>query len=82
MIGESMDLLWLGYDGLDVQYADVAAVLFYRPDLDDRIASSYGSVPQHIRAVVVTQDGHYLPSRWRAEQIRMFWAHWRLRAEI
>jgi len=72
-----MDVLWLGYDGLAVRYADVMAVLFYRPDLDVRILRDYGRVPVNVRAVVVTSDGLFWPSRWRAEQIRRRWSRWR-----
>ena len=72
-----MDLLWLGYDGLSVRYADVMAVLFYRPSLDARIARTYGHVPANVRAVVVTSDGTFWPSSWRPDQLRQRWAHWR-----
>jgi hypothetical protein len=73
-----MDLLWLGYDGLSVRYADVSAVLFYRPNLDARIARAYGHVPTNIRSVVVTSDGMFWPSSWRAEHLRRRWARWRM----
>lgn len=72
-----MELLWLGYDGLSVRYADVAAVLFYRSTLDARIISAYGRVPLNVRAVVVTGDGVFWPSSWRAEHLRQRWARWR-----
>jgi hypothetical protein len=72
-----MDLLWLGYDGLAVRYVDVVAVLFYRPDLDGRIVQDYGRVPTNVRAVVVTSDGVFWPSSWRADQLRRRWARWR-----
>jgi hypothetical protein len=74
-----MDLLWLGYDGLAVRYVDVVAVLFYRPDLDGRIIRGYGRVPTNVRAVVVTSDGVFWPSSWRADQLRRRWARWRRR---
>jgi hypothetical protein len=73
-----MDLLWLGYNGLSVRYADVSAVLFYRPTLDARIVHAYGHVPSNIRSVVVTSDGMFLPSSWRAEQLRRRWSRWRI----
>jgi hypothetical protein len=72
-----MDLLWLGYDGLSVRYADVVAVLFYRPSLDARIVRTYGRVPANVRAVVVMSDGAFWPSRWRVEELRQRWARWR-----
>jgi hypothetical protein len=72
-----MDLLWLGYDDLAVHYADIVAVLFYRPDLDAHIVGDYGRVPANVRAVVVTSDGLFWPSSWRAEQIRRSWSRWR-----
>lgn len=75
-----MDTLWLGYDGLSVHYADIVAVLFYRPDLDQRIARAHGRVPANVHAVVVTGDGRFWPSRWRAEQLRRRWARWRDRS--
>jgi cytochrome c biogenesis factor len=71
-----MNLLWLGYDGLAVPYADVVAVLLYQPALDARIASTYGHVPPGIRAVVVAGD-HYWPSRWDAEWLRQRLTEWR-----
>lgn len=73
----SMDLLWLGYDGLSVRYADVVAVLFYHPALDARIARTYGHVPGNVRAVVVTHEGAFFPSSWSAEQVRRRLAVWR-----
>jgi hypothetical protein len=72
-----MDLLWLGYDDLSVRYLDVAAVLLYNSSLDARIIRAYGRVPANIRAVVVTDDGLFLPSSWPAEQLRRRWARWR-----
>jgi hypothetical protein len=77
LIIQHMDLLWLGYDGLSVRYADVKAVLFYRPTLDGRIIRAYGYVPANIRAVVVTADGAFWPSSWRPDQLRQRWALWR-----
>ena len=67
----------LGYDGISVRYADVVAVLFYRPALDTRIVRAYGHVPANVRAVVVTSDGTFWPSSWRAEQLRRRLARWR-----
>lgn len=75
-----MDLLWLGYDRLAVPYADVAAVLLYRPSLDRRIQISYGRVPRFVRSVVVTGDGAFHPSRWSAEHVRRRLARWRSRS--
>lgn len=72
-----MDLLWLGYDGLSVPYAEVAAIVFYTPALDGRIARSYGRVPEQIGAVVVMSDGAFLPSRWRVDLLRRWLARWR-----
>ena len=72
-----MDLLWLGYDGLSIRFADLAAVLVYHPSLDARILSAYGRVPTNIRAVAVRSDGAFLPSSWPAEQLRRRWASWR-----
>ena len=73
-----MDLLWLGYDGLSIRFADLAAVLVYNSSLDARIISAYGRVPANIRAVVVRSDGAFLPSSWPAEQLRQRWASWRI----
>lgn len=72
-----MDVLWLGYDGLSLPYAQVAAVLIYRPALDGRITQSYGRVPANIRAVVVTGAGEYFPSSWTAQHLRERLSHWR-----
>lgn len=72
-----MDTLWLGYDGLDLPFSEIAAVLLYRPALDTRIAQAFGHVPGGVRAVVVTASGAFLPARWRAEHLRHRWAHWR-----
>lgn len=72
-----MDVLWLGYDGLSVRFADVAAVLLYHSSLDARVMSAYGRVPTNVRAVVVTSDGAFLPSSWPAEQLRQRWSYWR-----
>jgi hypothetical protein len=72
-----MDQLWLGYDDLTLRCADVAAILHYHAALDRRIALAYGRVPPSVRAVVVTADGSYWPSRWRAEQLRRRLASWR-----
>jgi hypothetical protein len=73
-----MDWLWLGYSGLSIRFADVAAVLFYHPSLDARIISAYGRVPANVRAVVVTDNGVFLPSSWPADQLRQRWASWRV----
>ncbi len=72
-----MDLLWLGYDGAIIPYADIVAVLFYRPTLDAQLVRDYGHIPANIRAVVVTSDGAYWPSSWRADHLRRRWARWR-----
>lgn len=72
-----MDVLWLGYDGLSVPYAEVVAIVFYRPALDARIARACGRVPDTIGAVVVTSNGAFLPARWRAELLRQWLARWR-----
>jgi hypothetical protein len=74
-----MDWLWLGYDGLSIRFAHVAAVLLYHPSLDARIIGAYGRVPANIRAVVVTDDGAFLPSSWPAEQLRRRWSRWRVK---
>lgn len=72
-----MDILWLGYDGVSVRFADVAAVLRYHPSLNARIIDTHGRVPPTIRAVVVTESGQFLPSSWPAEQLRRRWSNWR-----
>ncbi|HWQ13072.1 MAG TPA: hypothetical protein VNL77_09740 [Roseiflexaceae bacterium] len=72
-----MDLLWLGYDGLAVPYADVVAVLLYQPALDARIVEAYGHVPDGVRAVVVTGGDRYWPARWEAAWLRRRMAEWR-----
>lgn len=72
---------WLGYDGLSLPFAEVAAVLIYQPALDARILLSYGTLPSGIRAVVVTGDGRYLPTRLDVEQLRRRWALWRTGGE-
>ena len=65
-----MEPLWLGYDGLTITYTDVVAVLFYTPLFDTRIIRAYGHVPPAVRAIVVLDDGRYLPSQWSVEQLR------------
>ncbi|MBX0327594.1 hypothetical protein K2Z83_07880 [Oscillochloris sp. ZM17-4] len=72
-----MDTLWLGYDGLELPFREIAAVLLYQPILDARIALTFGSVPRGVQAVVVTAEGAFLPARWRADQLRRRWARWR-----
>jgi hypothetical protein len=72
-----MDMLWLGYDNLSVACAEVVAVLVYQRALDRRIAQAYGYVPSNIRSVIVTGDGRYWPSSWRADHIRHRLAGWR-----
>lgn len=72
-----MDQYWLGYDGLSVAFADVAAVLHYRPAYDRMLRVSYGSVPRSMRSIVRTAAGIYLPSRWEVEQVRARLASWR-----
>jgi hypothetical protein len=74
-----LDLLWLGYDGLELPFSEIAAVLIYRPAFDDHIVRAYGSVPMGVRAVIVTAEGNYLPARWAAVQLRVRWARWRSR---
>lgn len=72
-----MNTCWLGYNGLALPYAEIAAVLFYRSVLDARIVRAYGYVPGGVRSVVVTADGEYLPARWTADQLRRRWVYWR-----
>lgn len=72
-----MDQLWLGYDGLTVECAQVSAVLLYQPALASKVLRSYGRIPANIRAVVVTGDGAYLPSSWTAQQLRVRLTRWR-----
>lgn len=72
-----MEQLWLGYDNLSIPYVEVTAVLLYQTALDRQIERSYGPVPPEVRAVVVTTDGSYWPSRWRADQLRRRLAAWR-----
>lgn len=73
-----MDILWLGYNGLTVLFADVVAVLHYQPALNGRITVAYGNVPSGVQTVVVTAQGDFFPSRWRVEQIRRSWSIWRI----
>ncbi len=75
-----MNDLWLGYDNLSIPYAEIAAVLIYQPAYDRRILSAYGKIPANIRAVVVTTEGRYLPSSWRADQLRQRLIGWRATA--
>jgi hypothetical protein len=77
-----MDLLWLGYDGLIIRYADIVAVLFYRPTLDAHLLRDYGHIPATVRAVVVTRDGAFWPSSWRAEHLHRRWVRWRDREDF
>lgn len=72
-----MNTLWLGYDGLNLPFYKIAAVLRYQPALDGRITRAYGSVPRGVLAVVVTADGAYLPARYPAHLLRHRWAAWR-----
>jgi len=72
-----MELLWLGYDNLSVRFADITAVLLYRPGLDARIIGDYGRVPPNIRAVVVTSNGMFWPSSWGVDHLRRRWSSWR-----
>ncbi len=72
-----MNMLWLGYDGLNLPLNEISAILHYQPALDDRIEQAYGQVPPGVRSVVVTSAGVYLPARWEAQQIRQRWAAWR-----
>lgn len=73
----TMAILWLGYDGLALATSEIVAILHYRPALDRQIIAAYGSVPSGIRAVVVTQTGAYLPTRWDVAQLRQHWAYGR-----
>jgi hypothetical protein len=75
-----MNDLWLGYDNVSIPYAEIAAVLIYQPAYDRRILAAHGKVPANIRAVVVTTDGRYLPSSWRADQLRQRLIGWRATA--
>ena len=72
-----MDTLWLGYDGLNLPFREIAAVLLYQSALDSRITQTYGSVPRGVQAVVVTAGGAYLPARYSAVILRQRWAEWR-----
>lgn len=72
-----MDVLWLGYNGLTVRYADIAAIMHYHPSLDARIIGAYGRVPANVRAIVVTGDGSYFPSSWSIDHLRQRWYDWR-----
>lgn len=72
-----MEQLWLGYDGLTVRYAEIAAVLIYHPSLARRILTTSGRIPPNIRAIIVTEDGAFLPSSLTAEQLRLRVARWR-----
>jgi hypothetical protein len=73
-----MEHLWLGYDNLVVRCADVSVVLLYHSAFDQRIVVAFGRVPANIRAVVVTSDGLYWPSSWRADQLRSRLSRWRI----
>lgn len=77
-----VETLWLGYDGLDLPYDQIAAVLLYHPALDPSIARAYGRVPSGVQAVVVTAAGAYFPARWRAAQLRGRLARWRGRQDM
>jgi hypothetical protein len=77
-MGYGMNTLWLGYDGLDLPFGEIAAVLLYHPALDGRIIHAYGSVPRGVMAVVVTAEGAYVPSRLPVELLRRRWAAWRV----
>jgi hypothetical protein len=78
---QTVEMLWLGYNGLTVPYRSVVAVLFYRSVLDPRIERAYGMVPGGVRSVVVTSDGDYFPARWRVSHVRQRWAYWRMRQD-
>lgn len=71
-----MDMLWLGYDGLNLRFDEIAAVLHYQPALNRRIMRAYGRVPRGVLAVVVTVAGAYLPARYPADRLRQRWAAW------
>jgi hypothetical protein len=77
-----MNTLWLGYDGLELPYDQIAAVLLYHPALDTSIARAYGKVPPGVLAVVVTAEGAYFPARWGAAQLRGRLARWRGRQDL
>ncbi|NTW04028.1 MAG: hypothetical protein HGA19_22605 [Oscillochloris sp.] len=72
-----MNTLWLGYDGLNLPYGEITAILLYQPAFDTRIALAFGSVPCGVQAVVVTSGGAFLPTRWRVDHLRRRWATWR-----
>ncbi|MFV9505545.1 MAG: hypothetical protein AB4911_13400 [Oscillochloridaceae bacterium umkhey_bin13] len=72
-----MQTLWLGYNGLDLPFRQIVAIINYRPALDPWIAASYGHVPLGVQAVVVTDAGNYLPARWPVERLRAQWTRWR-----
>ncbi len=74
-----MDNLWLGYNGLNVSFADVIAVLLYQSAYDRLITRTYGHVPRGVRSIVVTSHG-YLPARWQVEDLRRRWCSWRSHA--
>lgn len=79
MVKYAVDTLWLGYNGLNIPYRSVVAVLLYRSVFDARIKRAYGVVPVGVRSVIVTTEGDYLPTRWRVEHLRQRWARWRMR---
>jgi hypothetical protein len=74
-----MNELWLGYDSVSIPFEQVAAVLIYQRAFDRQILLTHGVLPPVINAVVVTADGRYLPSRWRADQLRQRLSGWRAR---
>ena len=75
-----MNDLWLGYDNLSIPYSEIAAVLIYQRAYDRRLILAQGKVPSNICAVVVATDGRYLPSSWRADQLRQRLVGWRATA--
>lgn len=72
-----VEQLWLGYDGLTVQFTTIVAVLHYRSSFNGQIVAGWGRVPANIRAVVVIEDGQYLPSSRAPEELRLRIAAWR-----
>ncbi|GIV96571.1 MAG: hypothetical protein KatS3mg057_1228 [Herpetosiphonaceae bacterium] len=72
-----MDKLWLGYDGLNIPFGQIVAVMRYRRAWDRHILRTYGRIPANIRAVVVTDDGSYYPAGRTLEDLHARWAAWR-----
>jgi hypothetical protein len=68
--------LWLGYDGLNVPYVAISALLVYQPAWDRRIVQSYGTLPGDVQAVVLLDDGRALPSRRALADLQARWRSW------